>query len=111
MFLALVCTHGHYFLVVINFTKNEDYVIDGLNRDQTYEDEKRRYMQRVLALGLFYQRLKIPKFDFNVPTLFNIENFKLKSCFIPQQLKGKSCCVRVMMTSDIHRTGKYQQCL
>ena len=47
-------------------------------------------MLRVLALVLIYQRLKIPNFDFNVPTSFNIHNFKIKACFIPQQLKEKS---------------------
>ena len=53
MFLAPVCAHAHYYLVVINFTKNEDYVIDGSNSDQAYEEEKRTYMLRALAFELF----------------------------------------------------------
>ena len=83
MFLAPICAQGHYYLVVINFTKNEGYVIDGLNRDQAYEEEKRSYMLRALGLVLICQKLKIPNFDFNVLASFNINNFKLKSCLIP----------------------------
>ena len=82
---------------MINLTNNDGYVIDGLNCDQTYEDEKRTHIQRALALVLICQRLKIPNFDFNVPTSFNIDNFKLKSCFIPQQKDTKSCTMIVMM--------------
>ena len=75
MFLALIYVHGHYYLVVINLTKNEGHLIDALNRDQAYEDKKRSYMQRVLALVLIYQRPKIPNIDFNIATSFNIVNF------------------------------------
>ena len=60
--------------------KNEGYLFDGMNRDQAYEDEK----QIALAFVLLHQRLKIPSLDFNVPASFNIDNFKFKSCFIPQ---------------------------
>ena len=97
MFLVPICDKLHYYLVVINFTKNEGYVIDGLNCDQAYEEEKRTYMLRALALVLICQQLKIPNLDFNVPTSFNIDTFKLKSCFIPQQRDTKSCGVIVMM--------------
>ena len=34
------CAHNHYYLVVIDFTKNEGHVIDGLDRDQAYNDER-----------------------------------------------------------------------
>ena len=65
MFLAPICAHHHYCFVVINLTKNEGYVIDGLNRDQIFRDVKRTYMQRALALVFIYQKLKIPNFDLN----------------------------------------------
>ena len=42
-------------------------------------------MKRALALLLICQQLKIPNFEFNVPTAFNIQTFKLKACFIPPQ--------------------------
>ena len=83
MFLAPICINFHYYLVVLNFTRNEGYIIDGLNYDQPYEEEKKTYMLRALALVLICQQLKIPNLDFNVPASFNIDNFKLKSCFIP----------------------------
>ena len=83
MFLAPICTHHHYNLVVMNFTKNEGYIIDGFDGDQAYEEENKTYIQRALALVLICQRLKIPNFYFNVPTSLNIDNFKLKSYFIP----------------------------
>ena len=83
MILVPICANDHYYLVVINFTKNEGYVIYGLNRDQAYEEEKRTYMQRAQAIVLICQKLKILNFDFNVPTSLNVNKFKLKSCFIP----------------------------
>ena len=104
MFLALICDNLHFYVVVINFTKNEGYVIDGLNCNQAYEDERRTYMQIALALVLICQQLKIPNFDFNVPTPFNTDTFKLKPCFIPQQQDIKSCCMNVMMAI-------YQKCI
>ena len=61
------------------------YVINERNCDQAYEKVKRTYMLRTLALVLICQQLKISNLDFNVPTSFNIDNFKLKSCFIPLQ--------------------------
>ena len=92
---------------MINFTKNEGYVIDGMNRDKAYEEEKRTHILRALALVLICQQLKIPNFDFNVLTLFHIDNFKLKSCFIPQQRDTKSCGVIVMMAIyQIYIQGK-----
>ena len=45
MFLAPICAHGHYYLVVINFTRNEGYIIDGLYEDQTYEEEKKTHYE------------------------------------------------------------------
>ena len=57
---------------MINFTKDEDYVIDELNRDQAYEGAKRTYIQRVLALVLICQRLKIPNFNFNETTITHL---------------------------------------
>ena len=75
MFLAPICANNHYYLVVINFTRNEGYVIDGLNGDQAYEEEKKTYMLRALALVLICQQLKIPNLDFNVPAPFNVFNF------------------------------------
>ena len=97
MFLAPICANNHYYLVVINLTRNEGYVIDGLNEDQAYEEEKKTYMLRALALVLICQQLQIPNLDFNVPASFNIDKFKLKSCFIPRQRDAKSCGVIVMM--------------
>ena len=63
MFLASICAYLHFYLVVINYTKNEGYVIDGLNCDQAYEEEKRTYMLKALALGLICQQLKIPNLN------------------------------------------------
>ena len=85
MILAPIYDHSQYYLVVINLTKNEGYIIDGMNQDQAYDEEKRINMQRALALVLIYQSLKIPSLYFNEPASFNIAIFKLKSCFIPQQ--------------------------
>ena len=78
-----------------------------MNRDQAYEEEKRTCMLRALALVLICQQLKIPNLDFNVPTSFNIDNFKLKPCFIPQQRDEKSCGVIAMMAIyQIYIQGK-----
>ena len=55
-------------------------------------------MLRASALLLICHRLKIPNFDFNLPTSLKIDNFKLKSCFLPQQRNSKSCGEKFMMT-------------
>ena len=78
VFLAPIYAHVRHYLVVINFAKNEGYFIDGLNRDHAYEEGKRTYMLRALALVLISQKRKIPNLDFNVLTSFNIDNFKSK---------------------------------
>ena len=95
---------------MINFTKNESHIIDGLNHNQTYDEEKRTYMQRALDLVLICQRLKSPNFDFNVMTSFNIDNFKLKSSSIEMY--------KIMWrdsydgnTSDLYTKEKHQQIL
>ena len=66
MFLVLICAHTYYYLVVIKLAKNEGYVIDELNDNQAYEEEKKTYMLRALALVLICQQLQIPNFNFNV---------------------------------------------
>ena len=65
------------YLVAINFTRNEGYIIDGLNGDQAYEEENKTCMLRASTLVLICQQLQIPNLDFNVPESFNIDKFKL----------------------------------
>ena len=65
-------------------------------------------MQRALALVLICQTLKIPKFEFNVQTSFNFDNFKLKSSFIPQQIGEKPCRIIIMMAIyQVYIQGEY----
>ena len=77
--------------------KNESNIIDGLNEDQVYEDKKKTYMKRALALVLICQLLQISDSEFHILALFNIQTFKLKACFIPPQKDSRSCGVKVMM--------------
>ena len=77
--------------------------------NESYEEEKGTYMLRALDLVLIYQQLKIPNFDFNVPTSFNIDNFKLK------MLYSSTARYQIMWsdiydgnTSDIQTRGKSQ---
>ena len=113
IFLDPIFADNHYYLIVINLTKNKGYVIDGLNQDQVYEDKKKIYMQRALALLLIYQQLKIPNFEFHVPTSYNIQTFTLKAFF---HSSSKRCQIMWCHSydgyiSDIHSRGKYQQFL
>ena len=85
MLLCSICHENHYYVLVINLANNEGYVIDGLNYNQTYAAQKQTYMHRVLASPVLCQKLQIKDFNFNVPSSFNIQNFKLKSCSIPTQ--------------------------
>ena len=72
MFLYPICDGHHYYLRVINLAKIEGYVIDGNDCDQAYINEKLTCIQRALALLLLCQELKIPDFNFNVPSSFNL---------------------------------------
>ena len=65
-------------------------------------------MQRALALVLLCQDSKNSDYNFNVPSSFNINTFKLKACFIPAQNDEKSCGVIVMMAIyQIYIQGKH----
>ena len=73
MFLVPILKSGHYYLYAINLAKNEGYVIDGYNGDSCYEECKKDYMQRALALIILCQKLdnKIPEFKANIPKRFS----------------------------------------
>ena len=65
-------------------------------------------MQRALALVLLCQDSKNSDYNFNVPSSFNMNTFKLKACFIPAQNDEKSCGVIVMMAIyQIYIQGKH----
>ena len=109
MFLVPICHGMHYYLCVINLAKNEGYVIDGMNFDGCYRSNKKEYMQRALALIILCQKLdnKITEFKSNIPTTFGLKDFKLKSCFVPEQTDGSMCgVIALMAVYQIYIQGK-----
>jgi len=110
MFLCPICQGIHYYLVIINLAKNEGYVIDGLNRNKEDEDKERKltYIHRALTLLHLCQEINIKGYNFNMPSKFNLQTFKLKECVIPPQKDGISCGVILMMAIyQIYIQGKH----
>ena len=86
IFLEPILNSGHYYLCEINLAKNEGYVLDGYNDDSYYEECKKDYMQCALAYIILCQKLdnKIPEFEANIPKLFGLKDFKVKTCSVPR---------------------------
>ena len=90
-------------------SKNEEYIIDGVNSDSLYRGSKKEFMQRALALIILCQKLdkKIPEFKANILKTSGLKDFKLKAIYVPEQTAGSMCGVVVMMAIyQIYIQGK-----
>ena len=96
-------------------SKNEGYVIDGLNRNTLVEDKKRKltYVHRALTLLVLCQEIKIKDYNFNVPSRFHLQSFKLKECVIPPQKRWHimRCNTHDGYIPDLHSRETCQELL